>query len=208
MTSRGGATARTPVWRGVAWALAATGLVGGCHPDGGSSANPSSRSTAKRPVVTEAAVDPAVAEVNRTMAPGVPLGVGAAAETPLDVRFNLASVPAPGDTFKVDVAVLPTLTAPVLRLAVSGGEGLTVLEPEGPVTIEKVQAGSVARLVIKATSATAGTRIVLVRATLDLPGGPESRTFAYPLVVGAQAPPAPPPAPGPAAKATAGSGSR
>ncbi|MBS0375239.1 MAG: hypothetical protein JSR73_11715 [Proteobacteria bacterium] len=193
---RGGATERSLTWHGVVGALAAACLAGGCHSDNGSSANPSSRSTAKHPVAADAAVDPAVAEVNRTMAPGVPLGAGASAETSLDVRFNLASVPAPGETFKVDVAVLPALTAPVLRLAVTGGEGLTVIEPEGPVSFEKVQAGSVVRLAVRASSAVAGTRIVLVRATLDLPGGPESRTFAYPLVVGAQAPPAPAPSSG------------
>lgn len=215
MTRRGRTTATVAArtWLGVAWAVAATCFVGGCHADKGASSTPSSRNTAKRATAADAAVDPAVAEVSRTMAPGVPLGVGATAEAPLEVRFNLASVPAPGTTFKVDVAVLPALTAPVLRLAVTGGEGLTVIEPEGPVTFEKVQAGSVARLAVKATSAVAGTRIVLVRATLDLPDGPESRTFAYPLVVGALTPP--PPAPAPAAptgasgtKGGTGTGSR
>ncbi len=153
----------------------------------------------KAPAPGDFAVDPAVAEVTRTMASGVPLGKSTA---PLEVRFNLGAVPSPGVTFVVDVAVLPEAPAPVLHVEVTGGDGLTIQEPDGFFTFEKVQAGSVTHLKIRANSAAAGTRLVQIRATLELPEGPESKVFAFPVVIGGPAPAAPAgPAPAPKAPA-------
>ncbi len=174
-------------------------LLGGCHAGDGNPANPVGKPVAKKLTPpAEAAIDPAVTEANRTMASGVPIGSSTA---PLEIRFDLAAVPRPGEAFVIDVAALPAAPAPVLRLEVTGGAGLTILEPDGFVAFEKVQAGSLTRLKIRASAATAGTRLVQVRATMELPGGPESRVFAFPVVVGGPAAPAP--APAPAAKATA-----
>ena len=173
-------------------------LLAGCGSGGGGPAATASKPASKKAAAppAEPAIDPAVVEANRTMASGVPIGTSTA---PLEVRFDLASVPRPGETFQVDVAVLPAAPAPVLRLEVTGGEGLTIVEPDGFVAFEKVQAGSVTRLKIRASSAAAGTRLVQVRATLELPGGPESRVFAFPIVIGGQVTAAP----APAAKAAA-----
>ena len=158
-------------------------LLGACHPGRGGTSG-AAQSAAKKAASAEPAVDPAVAEANRTMASGVPIGKSTA---PLEVRFDLASVPVAGENFELDIAVLPDAPAPVLHLEVTGGEGLTILDPDGPVGFEKVQAGSVAHLRVRASAATAGTRLVQVRATLELPGGPESRVFAFPLVIGTPA---------------------
>jgi hypothetical protein len=157
-------------------------LLAGCRSGDGDPAaarKPAARKAAVQP--GEPAIDPAVVEANRTMASGVPMGSSTA---PLEVRFDLGSVPRPGETFQVDVAVLPGAPAPVLRLEVSGGEGLTIVEPDGFVAFEKVQAGSVVRLKVRANSTAAGTRLVQVHATLELPGGPESRLFAFPVLIG------------------------
>jgi hypothetical protein len=172
-------------------------LLTGCHSGSSTPADAS-----RKPVATKVAppaeptVDPAVIEANR-MASGVPIGKSMA---PLEIRFDLASVPRPGEPFLIDVAALPAAPAPVLRLEVTGGEGLTIIEPDGFVAYEKVQAGTVTHLKIRASSATAGTRLVQVRATMDMPGGPESRVFAFPVVIGVATMPAPVPAPVPAAK--------
>jgi hypothetical protein len=173
-------------------------VVTGCH-WGSSDSTPGAKKPSAKKVAApaEPGIDPAVAEANRTMASGVPMGTSTA---PLEVRFDLATVPVPGTPFAVEVAVLPAAPAPVLRLEVTGGEGLSILDPDGPVSFEKVQAGSVSRLHVKASAAAVGTRLVQVRATLELPDGPESRTFAFPVVIGATAPPAPPPAAKPPAK--------
>jgi hypothetical protein len=183
-------------------AIAALALVAfgsaACHPGSSDSTSGAKKPAAKKLTTpSEPAIDPAVAEANRTMASGVPLGTSTA---PLEVRFDLATVPVPGTPFAVEVAVLPAAPAPVLRLEVTGGEGLSILDPDGPVNFEKVQAGSVSRLHVKASAAAVGTRLVQVRATLELPDGPETRTFAFPVVIAATAPPAPPPPAKPAPK--------
>jgi hypothetical protein len=169
-------------------------IFAGCHSGaGGNPAAPASKPAAQKATgPSEPAVDPGVAEANRSMAAGVPIGNSTA---PLEIRFDVASVPVPGEPFTVDIAVLPEAPAPVLRVEVTGGEGVNILDPEGAVTFEKVQAGTVQRLKVRASTATAGTRLVEVRATLELPAGPEARAFAFPIVVAAQ------PAPTPAAAA-------
>jgi len=175
-------------------ALAALGLIaillGGCHSGSQGPAAVAGKPAAKKAAAPSAEqnVDPAVAEANRTMVSGVQIGTSAA---PLDIRFDLSTVPVPGEPFEIDVAVLPDAPAPVLRLEVTGGEALSIIDPDGPVAFEKIQAGTVTRLKVRASSATAGTRLVVVRATLDLPGGPESRVFAFPVVIGGPAAPAP-----------------
>lgn len=180
-----------PALAGLALAAA---LLAGCHSGGEGPAPVAGKPAAKKaaPPPSEPSVDPAVAEANRTMVSGIAIGTSTA---PLDIRFDLSAVPKPGEAFELDVAVLPEAPAPVLRLEVSGGEGLAIIDPDGSVAFEKIQAGTVTRLKVRASSATAGTHLIQVRATLELPGGPESRVFAFPVVVGGAATPAQAPAP-------------
>jgi hypothetical protein len=200
MTARNGLSVRTiPV-------LAALGLaalaLGACQRGDDGASHLIGRPAAPKKAVTaaEAQVDPALTEALRTMAAGVPLGTSTA---PLDARFNLAAAPAPGDEFTIEVAVLPDAPAPVLRVEVTGGDGLTIVDPAAGVSFEKVQAGSVAHVHVRATSPAAGTRLVEVRATLELPDGPETRSFAFPVIVGAPPLPAAPAA-APVAKTAKG----
>jgi hypothetical protein len=152
-----------------------------CHRTPEAAAPPPPVRQARKPVATnDAAVDPAVAEANRTMAAGVPMGTTTA---PVEVRFDVPRVPVAGQPFEVRVAVLPQALAPVLRIEIEPSEGLAVTEPEGPLAREKVGAGTLERVTVKASSATPGTRILTVKVTLELPTGAESRAFAFPLVV-------------------------
>jgi hypothetical protein len=174
-------------------AFVVASLLTGCR-DGGSAPAapaPGSARPAARP-----AIDPAIATANRTMAAGVPMGDGTA---PVEARFDLPSVPAPGEPFLVRVAILPSAPAPVLRVDVTTSQGLVVLVPDGPLTFEKVAAGSVVPFDVRAESGQAGARVMSVKVTLDLPDGPQSRIFAFPVLVGA--PPAATPPPAPAAPA-------
>ena len=136
----------------------------------------------------EPSAEAAVADANRKMAAGVPVGASTA---PVEVRFDLASVPVAGQSFDVSVAVLPAAPAPVLRIEFRGGPGLSIVKPEAPVSIEKVQAGTLESLTVTATAATAGTRVLGVTVTLELPTGTESRNFAFPVVVGPAGPTGP-----------------
>jgi hypothetical protein len=159
------------------------GLValGACHRAADGS-NPANGTGSRKPVVaTVPATDPAVVDANRKMAAGVPVGASTA---PVDVRFDLLSAPVMGQPFEVSIAVLPEATTPVLLVDVRASDGLNIDEPEGPVSIEKVQAGSLSRIGVKLSSAKSGTRVLSVKVTLELPTGAESRDFAFPLIVG------------------------
>jgi hypothetical protein len=174
-------------------ALTVTGLLtAACS---GSSSTPPATPAPGAPRVLKSTFDPAVVAANKTMAAGVPIGDSAA---PVETRFDLGAVPAPGVPFVVQVAILPGAPAPLLRLDVTAAEGLSILSPDGQLTREKVTAGSVVPLEIRAESTDAGSRVLYIKATLELPDGPQARTFAFPILV---APGAPAPARAPAAKA-------
>ena len=147
---------------------------------------------AAKAAAADRATDGSIAGVNRSMSPAVPMD---ASKAPVDARFDLASVPVVGAPFEVAVAVLPTAASPSLRVTVTGSDGLVIIDPVAPVLIEKVQAGSVVRVVVKASSVEAGSRVVMVKVTLDLPAGPEQRGFAFPVIVGGGAGGTPPAAP-------------
>ena len=163
--------------------LACLALLAGCHrgesPD---AATPSPARARKAAPLTS--VDQAVSDATRTMAAGVPVGTSSA---PVDVRFDLLTVPIAGQPFQVDVGVLPKAPAPVLHIEVSGGDGLAVNSPDAPVAVEKVQAETLEKVTVTATSAKAGTRVLDVKVTLELPGGAETRDFAFPVIVAAGA---------------------
>ncbi len=170
-----------------ALAIAALGgllALGACHRQGDPAAAAARPGSTARKVAAggESAADAAVADANRKMAAGVPVGASTA---PVEVRFDLATVPIAGQPFEVNVAVLPAAPTPVLHIDVRGGEGLTIVTPEGAVSIEKVQAGTLERLAVKALAAAPGTRVIGITVTLELPTGTESRDFAFPVVVGA-----------------------
>ena len=171
-------------------AIAALGgllALAACHPQDDPAA-PAPRvggASRKHVPAGEPSAEAAVADANRKMAAGVPVGASTA---PVEVRFDLASVPVAGQPFEVSVAVLPAAPAPVLRIDVRGGEGLSVVTPDGPVSIEKVQAGTLESLTVTAIAAAAGTRVLGIAVTLELPTGTESRNFAFPVVVGPSGP--------------------
>ncbi|MEI8299091.1 MAG: hypothetical protein WCH32_13810 [Pseudomonadota bacterium] len=182
LSSSGGRSARGGLLALAALAL----LLAGCHRGAGQGVV--APVVSSQPAVPrDAPADAAVQRANHTMAAGVPIGVSAA---PVEARFDLAAVPTPGVPFVVGVALLPGAPVPLLRVEVSASDGLTVLEPEAQASHEKVAAGTVIPLQLRLQSAEVGTRVLMVKVTLELPEGPQARTFAFPLLVSAPAPPA------------------
>ena len=181
---------KAPPHRTTSWVVLAAGalLVGGCQRGEAPAANQPARTAGP-------AGDPDVLNANRVMAAGVPIGKTTA---PVDVRFNLGAVPHPGEPFALEVAVLPRGPVPLLQVDVSSSEGLTILEPAGQVRREKVQAGSLVHVHVRASAASTGTYIVQVRTTLELMDGSNADEFAFPIVVG-ERPPAAPATPPPGA---------
>lgn len=120
----------------------------------------------------------------RQYALGVPVGTGTA---DVDVRFDLPAAPMPGAPFDLDVVVVSKAASPTLRVEVTPGDGLVVVAPTAPVTVDKPQPGAIEHVPVKATSAAAGTRLVTIKVTLDIPTGAQTREYAFPVVVGAPA---------------------
>jgi hypothetical protein len=159
-------------------------MLPGCQ-RGGDAQTPGGSHPAPKPAAEPAAaVDPAVSDATHRMAAGVPIGTSTA---PVDVRFDLANAPAVGEPFQLDVAVLAQAPAPVLKIDIAGGAGLTIADPPGTVVLEKVQAGTVQHVAVTAASLGPGTRVFNVNVTLELPSGAETRGFAFPVIVGAPA---------------------
>jgi hypothetical protein len=166
--------------------LAALTGVAACH-RGEQTDTPTSPAKSATRTAAPVDADP-VAEATRRMAAGVPMGAGTAA---VDVRFDLPSAPAAGRPFDVEIAVLPQAPSPVLHIDLQPGDGIAVQSMDGALSVEKVQAGSLARVVVRAVAATPGTRIFGVKVTLEEPTGAETREFAFPVVVGVAGAPVP-----------------
>jgi len=121
---------RTAARLTVAVTVAIAGLIAAAC-SGSSTPTPTPAPAAPR--VPKPTLDPALVAANKNMAAGVPIGESTA---PIESRFDLAAVPAPGEPFVVQVAVLPGAPAPLLRLDVTAAEGLSVLSPDAQITRE------------------------------------------------------------------------
>lgn len=135
---------------------------------------------------TAAPEQPTETELERARREMVNAVTVGASTAPVEMRFDVPEAPTPGRPFTVEVAVLPAAPVLTLRGAVTGSAGLEVVAPAAPVTLEKLQAGSVHRFEVTALSPRAGTRVVNVEVTLELATGPASRTFSVPVVVAAR----------------------
>ncbi len=176
-------------WRGSLLAAALLPWVAGCG-------------EAPAPAPTKAATEAArVANITRDLTEGVPMGKPVA---PVEVKFGLTSPPEPGVPFKVRVVLLPGATVPAMQVKVSGSEGLVLLDPVAPVTLEKISAGTVHELTVTAQAPVAGGFVLNVAVTLADPLGEQTRVMAFPLLVGGSAVPVPVSLAKPGAPATAG----
>jgi hypothetical protein len=161
---------------GILAGLTTLALLAGCGGGGDTS-------TAKVAKKTAAAseVDPAVAELVRHTTPATTLG---STTTPVEVRFALAGVPAAGRPVDVDVAVLPQVAVPTVRVDVRpGDDGVRIVDPTAQVTFDKVQAGTIEKLRVQAVPERPGTTTLKLVVTLEQPTGQENRTFELPIVV-------------------------
>jgi hypothetical protein len=174
------------------WAalLAGATLLAGC---GGNEAANTAASAAKPAAAVDVPVDPAVAAAQKRTTAALTVGRSVA---PVELRFAVATPPAAGQPVDVELALVTQVAVPTVRVEVKGAADVQLVEPASPVSLEKVQAGTLHTIPVRAVPARDGTTTLTVAVTLQQPTGPESRTFQLPLVVGAgAAPPAAAPAP-------------
>ena len=154
--------------------------LGGCHRQPQSATPAATAAAPKLPARADAGGDPAVADVMRTMAAAVTVGPRTA---PVDARYDLPAAPVTGQTFRLDIAVLPQAASPLVRVELAASEGLKLLDPVTAQSLERVPAGAVLRVPVTAQASVPGTQVIDVAVTLELPTGPESRAFAIPVIV-------------------------
>jgi hypothetical protein len=183
--SRHGAWTGRAAWRAVALAgalVGATGLLAGCG--GGEPASAPVAST-KPAAAADASVDPAVAEATKRTTAALTVGRAVA---PVEVRFAVGAAPRVGQPVDVELALITQVAVPTVRVDVRGAADVQVVDPAATVSLEKVQAGTLHTIPVRAVPARDGTTTLTVAVTLQQPTGPESRTFQLPIVVGRQAP--------------------
>jgi hypothetical protein len=157
------------------------GTLAACGSDPPPAATPAAGPKPAAPAAAEDEPDPEVVAVQQQMPRAVTVG---AATAPVELRFDLATAPRPGEPFTLELAVLPQSALLSLRAVITGSHGLEVVSPAEGLAFERLQAGSVHRFTITAVSARPGTRVVNVAMRLELPTGPANRTFGVPVVVG------------------------
>ena len=100
-------------------------------------------------------------------------------------------MPTSSHSSSIRVVLLPGATVPTMDVEVSASEGLVLLDPIAPVTLDKVSAGTVHQVTVTAQAPAAGGYVLNVAVTLDDPAGEQTRVLAFPILVGGSAMPAP-----------------
>jgi len=134
--------------------------------------------------------EPVLAGDDRLANAVVVTGKGSAA---VDLKYDIATKPAVGEPFEVELTFLPRLAADSLDVEFSAVEGLTLVGGD-PVRFDNVQAGERYAAKVLAQSEVAGMYYIGVSAKMTTKVQTEVRAFSVPIVVGtpvAEAPPAP-----------------
>jgi hypothetical protein len=134
--------------------------------------------------------EPVLAGDDRLANAVVVTGKGSAA---VDLKYDIATKPAVGEPFEVELTFLPRLAADSLDVEFSAVEGLTLVGGD-PVTFDNVQAGERYAAKLLAQSDVAGMYYIGVSAKMTTKVQTEVRAFSVPIVVGtpvAEAPAAP-----------------
>jgi hypothetical protein len=106
------------------------------------------------------------------------------ATAPVDLKFSLTAKPELGAPLAIDIALLATGVSDSMALSVQASDGLDVDPTTSVSTFPKSQVGSLYRHQIKVTPRADGVYYVNVLVTTAVTGGPQTRSFSIPLLVG------------------------
>ncbi len=115
---------------------------------------------------------------------------------PVDLKFSLQAKPGLGVALAIDLALIATGPSDSLTLSVQGGDGFDVDAATSLASFPKSPAGALYRHQLKVTPRAEGVFFLDVVVTAAVPGGPQSRSFAIPVLVGGAAALGKPDAPG------------
>lgn len=123
-----------------------------------------------------------IAEATKGMVSGVtnPSKPGA----PVDLKFELKARPEAGQPLPIEIAFVPRVATESLRATFIATEGLSV-SSSVPAEFQKAQPASVYRHTLTVVPREDGVYYVSAIVLMDMPNGPEARTFSIPVIVGA-----------------------
>jgi hypothetical protein len=163
------------------WAVAVGGLLLVLYGCGSSSGSADAAHSKQKGAASQRVSDPS-ARAPQDMVAAVSVGKGG---PPVGLKFELGSVPEAGQSFDLDLVVLPD--APEIEridARFDGGENLTLVEGGDLAAVEKPAQGSVIRHVVRMLPKQDGIFTVTAAVTVTLANDSITRTFTIPVVVG------------------------
>jgi hypothetical protein len=159
--------------------LCATLAASACHRNADAPPPPKPAQQIKVPVVVKKG--PTAAELTAGMVEAASQGKS---QLPVQLKFDLAQRPILGQSFAVNLAVMPQIDASAADIQVTGGDGLTIAPGGNAIDLPAVGAGQVYRQSIAVTPGTDGVLLLSVSVSLKHDEMTESRAFSIPLIVG------------------------
>lgn len=158
--------------------LCAALAVSACHRNAGAPPPPKPASHVKVPVIAQKG--PTAAQLTAGMVEAASQGKS---QLPVQLKFDLAQRPTLGQSFAVNLAVMPQINASPAGIQVTGGDGLTIAPGANAIDLAAVEAGQVYRQSVTVTPATDGVLLLSVSVSLKHDEMTESRAFSIPLIV-------------------------
>jgi hypothetical protein len=104
-------------------------------------------------------------------------------QLPVQVKFDLPQKPTLGEPLNVDIALLPQVDGGPVKIAVSGGDGMTVAADTSQFELPAVTSGEVYRQTVNVTPTADGVLMLSLDISLKYDDVTESRIFSVPLIV-------------------------
>jgi hypothetical protein len=166
--------------------LVATALCAACGKDstaGKAAPAPAQATTSKAAAAAAADTDPLQDAEKQTA--GMVHGVSPGKPTaPVDLKFSLAAKPLLGTPLTIDVALIATGSSDSMTLSLQASDELAVDAATSLASFPKSLPGALYRHQVKVTPRAEGAFFVNVLVTTAVPGGPQSRSFSIPVLVG------------------------
>jgi hypothetical protein len=157
--------------------LCALALLCACQKDSGGTPAPTPLIKHKPPPVKKG---PTAAELTAGMVEAAGQGK---AQSPVDLKFELAQKPKPGQTLEINLALLPQIDATTATLQVTGVEGFAVAPADAQFEFAPIASGEVYRHTLKVMPTTEGVWVVGLTLLLKSEDNTETRAFSIPVIV-------------------------
>jgi hypothetical protein len=164
----------------------AVALMAGCQRESGDAKNPSAAVGHKAPVAVQRG--PTSAELTAGMVEAATQGKS---QTPVGLKFDVLRRPVQGEPLEIAIALLPEEVAGPATVEVTGPDGLQVPASDSKFEFASVEPSQVYRRSITLTPTAEGVFLLTLTVNLQHDQMADTRVFSVPVIVSANAPPAP-----------------